>query len=70
MSTGKDISTLRAQHITDTVLDSVMDLLYYHRQNDEVLAVGDIEEAIAKGEITIDDMVETFRMALTNSVSD
>ncbi len=46
------------------VSDSVIDLLYYDRKEDEDLPRGVIEEAIKNGTITTDEIVETFKKDL------
>lgn len=55
------------QTILATIQDSVADLMYYDRKEDERLPLGAIEEAIANGEITGDEMVAEFRKALEES---
>ena len=40
-----------------TIDDAISDLLYYDRKEDEDLPVGAIQELVAKGEITVDEMV-------------
>jgi hypothetical protein len=50
----------RRQKIFDVVSDSVTDLLYYDRKEDDELGVGGIEEAVAAGEITADEIVGCF----------
>ena len=50
--------------ILGTIDDLVGDLLYYDRKGDEELPQNSIEEALQKGEITIDDMVGKFREVL------
>ena len=56
------------QLILDNVLDLVGELLYYGRKEDESLKRGDIEESIASGEITIDEIVNTFEKELRDSI--
>ncbi len=51
--------------ILDTVSDLTVDFLYYDRREDEDLHVGQIEEAIINGEITIEEILEEFRKQLT-----
>ncbi len=57
----------RRDVILDTIDDCVTDLLYYDRKDDESLPVGDIEAAVAAGEITLEDMVACFSKALDGS---
>jgi hypothetical protein len=44
--------------------DSVNDLLYYDRKNDEELSYEDVEQLFATGELHPDDVVEEFKHAL------
>jgi len=57
------------QIILDTVSDLAADLLYYDRKDDEELPRGAIEAAVARGEITVDEIVEHFRAQLVRRVS-
>lgn len=50
----------RVEAIHATVDELVSDFLYYGRKEDEILPQGQIEEAIAAGEITVDDIVARF----------
>lgn len=54
--------------ILANVEDMVTDFLYYDRKGDEDLPRGEIEEAIAKGEITVEEIVELFRAKLVKGV--
>lgn len=47
-----------------TVEDLVADFTYYDRKEDEELTESALDEAIATGEVTIDEIVETFRAKL------
>lgn len=47
--------------IFETLSDCWSDLFYYDRKEDPELTVGDIQNAIQCGDITIDEMVEHFR---------
>lgn len=40
--------------------DMVSDILYYDRKYDEELPVGYIEDAIKRGEFTVDEFVDAF----------
>jgi hypothetical protein len=51
----------RRQTILDVVGDAATDLLYYDRKESESLPVGAIEEAIAAGEITVDEIIAAFK---------
>lgn len=48
--------------------DMVTDFLYYDRKEDEDLGVGDIENAVANGEISVDEMVDKFRESLEQAL--
>ncbi len=48
-----------------TITDMTGDFMYYDRKDDEDLPRGKIEEAVKKGLVTIDEMVERFRKVLT-----
>ena len=50
----------RRDIILDTLADAAIDLVDYNRRDDEELGEGEIESAIAAGEITIDEMVQHF----------
>jgi hypothetical protein len=54
----------RRDLILACIEDAVSDLLYYDRKEDEDLPSGAIEAAVEAGEITVDDMVARFRVAL------
>ena len=53
-----------------TVQDLILDLLVYSRREDEELPGGEIEEAIAAGEITTAEIVARFAAALAEKVRD
>lgn len=61
--------TQRHQIIRDTVSDLVSDFLYYDRKEDDDLPMGAIQEAIKVGELTADDIIDDFRIALTKGLS-
>lgn len=56
--------------ILGTVEDMVVDLLEYDRREDEDLPRGVIEEAVASGLVTIDEIVACFRHALEKEVAE
>lgn len=58
----------RKELILGTIRDGVSDLMYYDRKEDEELPRGSIEEAIQKGELTMEDMVDAFREALKERI--
>lgn len=55
----------RKELILGTIVNSVANLMYYDRKEDEDLPHGEIEEAIQSGEITIDEMTEQFKTQIT-----
>jgi hypothetical protein len=55
------------QLILDNISDSVSNLLYYNRKEDDNLTIKKLNKAIKDGEITIDEMVAEFRKHLENS---
>jgi hypothetical protein len=57
------------QLILGTVEDMVADFLYYDRKEDEDLPRGAIEEAVAQGQITIDEIVNQFRQSLEEALA-
>lgn len=54
----------REEIIKKVIVDLVSDLLHYDRKEDEDLPRGEIERAVASGEISLEGMVATFREAL------
>jgi len=58
----------RRQIIFNEITDRVSDILYYQRKEDEELPVGAIEEAIAQGEITVDEIVNHFKAELEENL--
>lgn len=55
--------------ILGTVDDLVSGFLYYDRKEDEALPRGAIEDAIAAGEVTVDEIAGKFRSALEAGLS-
>ncbi len=51
-----------------TVDDLVSNFLYYDRKEDEQLKVGDIDSAIERGDITIDEIVNKFRECIVSGI--
>lgn len=60
----------RRDLIIATVRDAVSDLLYYDRKEDADLPRGAIQEAIAAGEISVDEIVGLFRSEVQSGVAD
>jgi len=58
----------RRELIEDTIQDLVGSFLYYDRKEDEDLSVREIENAIAEGEISVDEIVSLFRKFLTTNL--
>lgn len=54
----------RKQLIVNTISDLCMDFLYYDRKEDDELTQNDLIEAVKNKEITIDQMVNVFRIQL------
>lgn len=54
----------RADIIKAHLSDSISDLLYYDRKEDDDLPKGGIEEAIKAGEITVDEMIKIWSAEL------
>ncbi len=52
------------QIILGTISDLCSDFLYYDRKEDEQLDADQLQEAVDKGEITVDEMVAEFRKHL------
>jgi len=60
MTKGEYTAT-RRDVIMDTLSDLVTDFLYYDRKEDGALPMDAIEEAVAAGEVSVDEMVRAFR---------
>ncbi len=56
--------TTRREHILNAASDLMGSFLYYDRKGDEDLEGGQIEEAIAKGEVTVEELLNVFEKAL------
>lgn len=54
--------------IEDNISDLVADFLYYDRKEDEDLPNGQIEEDIASGETSVNEIVELFRHKLEEGI--
>lgn len=61
MSTKKEIAI-------SVIEDLVINLFYYDRKEDEELEVGDLEDLIESGDLTVDQIVETFKNNLNNYI--
>ncbi len=59
----------RKKIILATVEDLAAEFLYYGRKEDEELGRGEIEEAIAEGEISVDEIVSAFRKIIESRIS-
>lgn len=55
------------QIIINKIEDLCSNFLYYDRKEDEDLSMEQLNEAVQKGEITIDEMVEVFKTNLENT---
>lgn len=58
-----DIDTLN-----NTISDLISDFLYYDRKEDSELPRGMIEDAIAEGKITAEEIIGLFRAHLTKGL--
>lgn len=56
-----DPASKRRQAILDAAADAARDFLVYDRKEDEDLPIDSVEEAIADGDITLDEIVAAFR---------
>lgn len=63
-----DKPSMKGQRTINMMDDVVTNLLYYDRRNDEELRTGEIEGMIKSGDITIDDLVTSFKESLERSV--
>jgi hypothetical protein len=52
------------QKILDAIDDLCSNFLYYDRKEDEDLSSEQLEQAVKKGDITIEEMVEKFKQCL------
>jgi hypothetical protein len=63
-----------AKSIKETILliisDLVADFCYYDRKEDEELSEAQLDQAVADGTVTIDEMVAEFRKHLENTYPD
>lgn len=60
----EDDEVVDKHYINNVVSDMVSDLLYYNRKEDDTLPRGKIEDMVKTGELTVDDVVEMFRVHL------
>ena len=57
------------EHVFEYFEDMVSDMLYYDRKYDEALPVGYIEDAIKRGEFTVEEFVNRFSEVLTDNLN-
>ena len=62
-------SDARRKHVLDSASDGCVRFLYYDRKADESLPVFAIEDALIAGEVTVDEIVDTWRKQLEASVA-
>lgn len=62
---NRNVKTL----ILNQVVDLVANFMYYDRNEDEDLRVGDIEKAIQDGKITIDEIADKFKQELSERLA-
>ena len=55
---------VNGQYVLDSVSDLVANFLYYDRKGDDTLKVGMIEQLIADGELSVEQIVDEFRRLL------
>lgn len=55
-------------YVLGVIGDTISNFLYYDRKEDDNLPVGKIDEMVAAGELTIDDMVNAFRSELVEGL--
>lgn len=56
------------KHILGLIEDSISDLMYYDRKDDEDCPRGEIEEAVELGKVTIEEMVAAFEKHLREAL--
>lgn len=56
------------EYVDAVISDMIADFLYYDRKEDDILPRGKIEEMVANGEFTVDEMIEMFREHLTKGL--
>lgn len=54
--------------ILGTVCDMVADFLFYDRKNDDELPEGAIEQALAEGVVTVEEIISTFEKELRDNI--
>lgn len=62
-------SSNRRDQILAAATDAAVNFIYYDRKNDEDLPPGEIESAIASGEVSITDILKIFHDTLLNAVT-
>jgi hypothetical protein len=65
-----DLFDNRKQAILETVADLAEGLVVHDREEDEELPRGSIQEAIAAGEITADEIIAHFALRLWATLED
>jgi len=58
------------KRILGTVTDLISNFLYYDRKEDEELGVGEIEDAIKRGDITVEEIISLFESELRDGIED
>lgn len=56
------------QELKDVITDLVSDFLYYDRKEDEDLPEGEIQSAIERGDLTVNQIAATFERELRNGL--
>jgi len=62
----QDFNMDKREVIMLTISDLVGSFLYYDRKEDEELGRGEIEKCIESGDITVDEIVNEFKLGLEN----
>jgi hypothetical protein len=55
------------ESIRNIIDDLAVDFVYYDRKDDEVIPVAELNRLIISGELTVDDVVDQFRAALSET---
>jgi len=62
------MSEFNKESLFNIIDDLITNFLYYDRKEDESLPVGAIEQAIKKGKITADEIINRFKEQLTRNL--
>jgi hypothetical protein len=59
---------MNKDRVLGVVDDLVSDFLYYNRKSDEELPIGRIDELIADGTVSVDEITERFRATIVKNL--